>query len=463
MAKQKVRTRFAPSPTGFLHVGGARTALFNYLFARRHQGQFILRIEDTDTERNRPEFEQEILFSMKWLGLDWDEGPVYQSKRFDLYRDFVKKLLDAGKAYRCYCTAAEVEAMRAEAQARGAKPQYNRKCRDRTDHPDLPFCVRFKTPLDGHLTLEDEIKGKVVMSMGEIDDFVLLRTNDTPIYNLTVVVDDVAMEISHVIRGEEHLANTWKQILIMDALGGQRPVYAHLPLILATDRSKLSKRHGAVGVSEFMRQGYLPWALGNYLAKLGFSEGDREIYSKLELVDAFSLDRVSASGAVFDLKKLDWFNAHYIKASLMDDLLESVSACTGADVGYFRSMKGKRLFQALQERATRLSDFVDQSLWFKSDSFARDEDSVKTILDARHPKVMGSLVQKFSEMGEEGFVADQAAGVFKQVAADLGIKMPDVAKPARLALTGTLKSPDIGLVVEVLGRDRVLSRLKPFV
>jgi glutamyl-tRNA synthetase len=455
-----MKLRFAPSPTGFLHVGGARTAIFNFLFAKGRGAQFVLRIEDTDTERNKKEFEVEILESMKWLGLDWDEGPYYQTQRFDLYRDYVKKLVDQGQAYRCYCTNDEVEAMRAKAQAAGLKPAYDRRCRERKDAPSLPFCVRFKTPLTGKVDIQDAIKGDVSVNVEELDDFVILRTNNTPIYNLTVVVDDVDMQITHIIRGEEHLNNTPKQILLIEALGYKRPLYAHLPLILAPDKSKLSKRHGAVGVSQYKKDGYLPEALFNYLAKLGWSHKDQEIFTRDELTKLFDMSGCQTSGAVFDRVKLDWYNGQYIRAKNNDLLCADIKECTGVDLNpLLAQAAGLKLFAAIKERAVRLPDFVSQTKWYFDSQVVYDQKSVDEVLKLRKPQVIESLVASLEKISDSDFKAEIIAARFKELLDLQKIKMPDVAKPARVLLTGSANSPDIALVCEALGRAKVLARL----
>jgi len=457
---QKVKLRFAPSPTGFLHVGGARTALFNYLFAKGKEGSFVLRIEDTDTERSKKEFEDEILESMTWLGLKWDEGPYYQSQRFDTYRKYIDGLVKKGHAYKCFCTETEVDQMRAKATAEGKKPSYDRRCRERTDSPDLPFCIRFKTPLSGEVLIQDFIKGEVKIDVKEIDDFVILRSNNTPIYNLTVVVDDIEMGITHVIRGEEHLNNTPKQILLMEASGYKRPLFAHLPLILAPDKSKLSKRHGAVGVSQYKKQGYLKEALINYLAKLGWGHGDQEIFSIEELIKVFDMKGCQASGAVFDTVKLDWFNAQYIKKKSPQELVLLIKESLGVDLKtILNSPSGEKLFLALRERAVRLPDFILGTSWYLSEAIEIDSLVIEQILKPRKAGAVEALSEDLAKLSTADFVSEKIAHTFKETAKRLELKMPDIEKPARVLLTGTLASPDIGLVCEALGRDKVLQRL----
>jgi glutamyl-tRNA synthetase len=310
-----VRTRFAPSPTGYLHIGGARTALFNWLFSRHNNGIFILRIEDTDLKRSTPESIAAILDGMKWLGLDWDEGPFYQSERFDTYTEHARRLLREGHAYRCWCTPAELEERRNAAQAAGRPPGYDRRCRDRTDEPEGPSAVRFKVPPSGETSFTDIVKGPITFDLNQIEDFVVLRSDGTPTYNLCVVVDDATMGINHVIRGDDHINNTPKQILLYGALGYLLPKFAHLPMILGSDRTRLSKRHGATSVTAYREGGYLPGALLNYLARLGWSHGDQEVFTLDELVGKFTLEAVGKSSGVFNPEKLLWLNQHYIKES----------------------------------------------------------------------------------------------------------------------------------------------------
>lgn len=466
-----LRVRFAPSPTGNLHVGGARTALFNYFFARHHGGAFVLRIEDTDTERGTKEFEKEILDSMNWLGMHWDEGPFYQTQRLDLYRAYVDKLLGKGGAYRCSCTPDEIEKMRTEAQARGAKPMYDRRCRNKNlQASDLqagnkPFVVRFKTPLAGETVVNDAIKGPVKFPNTEIDDFVILRSaqgtgEPTPMYNFAVVVDDVDMKITHVIRGDEHLNNAPKQVLLIEALGFKAPQYAHVPIILAPDKSKLSKRHGAVAVSQWRRDGYLPEAMTNYLIRLGWSQGDKEIFSSDELKAVFDLGGCGDSPSVFDTKKLDWYNAHYIKLKTLDQVVDLLKKNHEVDLsGAFAGAKGAKLFAAIQTRAVRLTDFIAGAAWFLKDSVEMDPQAVETVLKVAKPNAMSELRAALTALSDADFTAERIAQVFKDTAAKIGGKMPDVARPARVLLTGNLASPDIGLVAEVLGKQRVLKRL----
>jgi glutamyl-tRNA synthetase len=320
--KEKPRVRFAPSPTGTLHIGGARTALFNWLFARHEGGVFILRIEDTDRERSTEEHTQSILEGMKWLGLDWDEGPYHQTDRFDLYREHVDRLLKEGKAYRCYCSPEELEEKRKAMLAAGRKPKYDGTCRERTDHPDLPFAIRLKAPQTGTTAVDDICKGHVEFENKELDDLIIARSDGTPTYNFTVVVDDVTMNITHVIRGDDHLNNTPRQVLIYEALGYSTPLFAHLPMIHGPDKKKLSKRHGATSVIEYEDMGFLSDAMVNYLARLGWSYKDQEIFSREELIEKFDLSVVGKSPSIFDMEKLGWVNSQHLLKYTDDQLVD---------------------------------------------------------------------------------------------------------------------------------------------
>jgi glutamyl-tRNA synthetase len=458
-----VVTRFAPSPTGWLHVGGARTALFSYFFARRHKGKFILRIEDTDTERSKKEYETEILASMKWLGLDWDADPIYQTQRFDLCRDYALRLLKEGKAYKCWATPAELDQMRAEQQAAGKKAMYDRRYRDFAGpEPTGDYVIRFKMPLSGETVLKDQVKGEIRFPNEEMDDLVILRSNGVPTYNFMVVVDDALMKITHVIRGDDHVNNTPKQMLMMEALGFAVPFYAHVPMILGPDKAKLSKRHGAVAVTNYRDLGYLPEAMLNYLARLGWSHGDQEIFSKEELCTLFGLDGCGSSPSVFDTTKLDWVNAHHIKQKTPAELARLCKENIGWDGGerLLSSPSGEKLFLALRERAVRLTDFRQMTAWYFDESFAVDaqakSENLGSSLDAR---VLPALTEALSALPSAEFTAESAFGAIKATAAALGLKMPQVAKPARVLATGTLQSPDLGLCLEALGRERVLARL----
>jgi len=390
----QVRTRFAPSPTGYLHIGGARTALFNYLFARHYRGKFILRIEDTDRERSTPEAIQAILDAMKWLELDYDEGPLYQTERYSLYKDKIKELLAKGKAYPCTCTPAELDAKRQLAQKEKRKPAYDGTCRPpEGEIPSLPtdksYVVRFRSPAEGSTVVRDLIKGDVVFDNRELDDLIIARSDGTPTYNFCVVVDDIDMEITHIIRGDDHLSNTPRQIQLYQALGHELPQFAHVPLILGTDKARLSKRHGATSVTAYRDMGYFPEAVVNYLVRLAWSYGDQEIFSHEELIEKFTLENVGKSAGVFNPEKFLWVNFHYLKsrplAQLADEIVPYIQT-KGYPVPQDKKWLEKML-ATLQERAKTLTELVDAAHYYLSDEIVLEEKAAKKFLtrDAAAP------------------------------------------------------------------------------
>ena len=458
-AMSTVRTRFAPSPTGYLHVGGARTALFNYLFARHHRGVFVLRIEDTDRARSTPESIQAIRDSLGWLELEWDEGPILQSERAQLYRQHSDQLLAQGDAYRCYCTSAELDEKRKAAVARGLTPAYDRRCRDRgAPQNDRPFTIRFKTPLEGATSVDDLVKGRVVFQNVELDDLIIVRTDGTPTYNFSAVVDDIDMRITHLIRGEDHLSNTPRQVQIYRALGCQPPAFAHVPLILGLDRARLSKRHGATAVSAYRDSGYLPNALTNYLARLGWSYGDQEIFSRTELIEKFSLDQVGTAAGVFNPEKLEWVNFQHLKQLSHADLASAVKPFIA--VRGWRSPGDDRwlakMVAALQERAKTLVELVDLGRFYLCDDIVIDPKAAKHLAKA-NPAALRDLRHALSELQEWTAEAIQAA--IEAIRARYELKLGQIAQPVRVALTGGTVSPGIFEVAETVGRDRVLARL----
>ncbi|GMR04312.1 MAG: glutamate--tRNA ligase [Thermodesulfobacteriota bacterium] len=452
-----VRTRFAPSPTGYLHIGGARTALFNYLYARHAGGKFLLRIEDSDVQRSTEESVQGILEGMRWLGLNWDEGPFFQSSLFDLHREEAKKLLDRGLAYRCYCTPEELEERRTRALKEGRPPMYDRRCRDRGDRPDQPFAVRFKVP-QGTTSFRDLIKGKISFDNSTIEDFVLLRSDSTPTYNLSVVVDDTAMKITHVIRGDDHINNTPKQILLYRALSYEVPAFAHLPMILGSDRTRLSKRHGAASVTAYRDMGILPHALVNYLARLGWSSGDEEVFSLEELIEKFTLESVGKSSGVFNPEKLLWLNQHYIKESTPGDLKEAYLAqLKGLGVDASGDPRVPAVIKTLQERAKTLKEMAESSLFFFKEEISYDEKAARKFLTADRAALFEDLIKRLAAL--DAFTEDAVEGVFSEILAEKGLKLGKLAQPVRVALTGTTISPGIFETIVAMGRDLVLKRL----
>jgi len=456
----KVRTRFAPSPTGFLHVGGARTALFCWLFARRHGGVFILRIEDTDRERSTQASVDAILESMKWLDLDYDEGPFYQTQRFDRYREYVQRLLDEHKAYHCYCTPAELDAMRTEQRAKGIKPRYDGRCRGRTGPPPAGIdpVVRFKNPVDGSVAIDDLIKGRIIISNDELDDLIIARPDGTPTYNFTVVIDDLEMEITHVIRGDDHVNNTPRQINIFHALGAVPPQFAHVPMILGADGQRLSKRHGAVGVMQFREEGYLPEALLNYLVRLGWSHGDQEIFSRQELCELFDLSDVNRAASVFDMDKLGWLNQHYIKsadtgllAGLLGEQLEKrgIDLADGPDLPI--------LVDIQRERAKTLVEMAEKSLFAFGDLKEYSEKAARKHLK---PAAVGGLEAVRERLaGVDPWEAETIHEAVVSTAEAVGIKLGKLAQPLRVAVTGSDMSPSIDTTLLLVGRDRSLARI----
>ncbi len=455
----EVRTRFAPSPTGYLHIGGARTALFNYLFARHNGGKFVLRIEDTDRERSKEEYTEAILEDMRWLGLEWDEGPFYQSQRFDLYREHAERLLKEGLAYRCYCTPEELEKRREEALKEGRPPKYDGRCRTLTSPPEgSPFALRFRVP-EGSTTLKDVIRGTITFEHEEIEDFVILRSDGTPTYNLCVVVDDALMKITHIIRGDDHINNTPKQILLYKALGYSVPEFAHLPMLLGPDRTRLSKRHGATAVGAYRKMGYLPHALVNYLARLGWSYGDQEIFSKEELIEKFSLEGVGRSPGVFNPEKLLWLNHHYIKTSAPEELIEPFLAqlrTLGVDAT--ADPRLTLIIKSLQERAKTLKEMAESSLFYFTETVEFDEKAEKKFLTPDRAELLELIKEGLKEL--EPFTADNIQALFEQILTERGLRLKDVAQPVRVSLTGRTVSPGIFETIEAMGKELTLKRLE---
>lgn len=464
-----VRTRFAPSPTGYLHIGGARTALFNWLFARHHNGVFVLRIEDTDAVRSTQEAIQAILDGMKWMGLDWDEGPFYQTQRYDLYREYAQKLLDEGKAYKCYCTQEELDAKRKQA-AEDGKPfsGYDRTCRERADQPDKPFVLRFKAPLEGTTVVHDLVQGDVHFPNAELDDLVILRTSGSPTYNFCVVIDDATMEISHVIRGNDHLSNTPKQILMYEALGCPVPEFAHLPLILGEDKSKLSKRHAAVSVLTYRDEGYLPEALVNFLVRLGWSHGDQEIFSLEDMIEHFNLDEVGKSAGVFNTEKLLWLSQHYIKEAnterigklllpfLQERYAEVTNPVSGEEITIDSAWLHK-VVQLQQERSKTLGEMADAIGYYFVEELEYDPKAAKKNLRPVAADLMEKLVPHLEKL--EQFDQSTLEACFKTFIEEQEIKLVKIAQPVRVAITGGSASPGLYDVMTMLGKNLVIQRI----
>ncbi|MEX0732779.1 MAG: glutamate--tRNA ligase [Aquisalimonadaceae bacterium] len=456
-----VKTRFAPSPTGELHIGGARTALFSWLYARRHGGSFVLRIEDTDLERSTPESVNAILEGMAWLGLDYDEGPFYQTHRFDRYREVIQQLLDEGKAYRCYCTRERLDALREEQLARKEKPRYDGHCREleAPPAPDAPHVIRFRNPPEGSVVIDDRVRGRVVFSNTEMDDLIIARTDGSPTYNFTVVVDDADMGITHVIRGDDHLNNTPRQVNIFEALGVTPPVFAHVPMILGEDGKRLSKRHGATGVMGYRDQGYLPEAVLNYLVRLGWSHGDQEIFTLDEMTSLFDIEDINSSASSLNISKLNWLNQQYIKTRPPEYVAGQLGWHMG-HLGIDPAAGGPALEDvvvAQRERAKTLVEMAEASAFYYRMPEAYDEKAARKNLTAETLPVLQALRDALA--GVTQWEAEALHAVVQAVAESLDLKMGKVAQPLRVALTGGPVSPSIDVTLVVLGRESSLARI----
>jgi len=453
-----MRTRFAPSPTGYLHIGGARTALFNWLYTRHHQGQFILRIEDTDQARSTEASTQAILDAMTWLGLTWDEGPYFQADRVELHREMVQKLIREGKAYYCVCSPEELEEKRKRALAEGRKPKYDRTCCDRGLSKAPHSVVRFRCPDRGTTVVHDLIKGDVAFQNEELDDLVIERGDGYPTYNFAVVVDDALMEITHVIRGDDHLNNTPRQILLYEALGYAIPSFGHVPMILGADKTRLSKRHGATSVMAYQEMGYLPEAMINYLVRLGWSHGDQEIFSRDELIQAFALKAVGKSPAVFNPEKLLWLNQHYLKIRPEEKLVEELEPFL-EKLGVIRPERAftTQVVRDLQGRMKTLVEMAESALFYYQEAVDYEERAVK-LLDAEaagHLEALAAGLPSLTEYTKEGI-----EHFLRDLAESRNTKLKFVAQALRIALTGRTVSPGLDEVMVTLGKDRVLQRIK---
>jgi len=450
-----VKTRFAPSPTGMLHIGGARTALFSWLYARHFGGEFVLRIEDTDKERSTDEATQVILDGMKWLGLDWDGEPIYQGARQDQHIAAVNKLLDEGKAYKCYCSKDKLDAMREKQRIEGKKAMYDGTCRNLTEAKDEPFVVRFKSPEHGETWVKDLVLGDVCFPNEELDDLIIQRTDGTPTYNLAVVVDDADMGITHVVRGSDHLNNTPRQIQLYDALGLDVPAFAHIPLIHGADGSKMSKRHGSVAITEYREKGYLPHAMNNYLARLGWSHGDDEVFSRDDLIQHFDLAHIGKSPSRFDQDKLDWLNAHWIKASSPADLVGEVARFL--DVNTSNGANLVDVIPALQERSKNIIELADGARLFYVAPTEYQEKAVKK----NFKEGTWDLLDKFIANAESKDWSGEAAHQWiTDICEAEGVNMGKLAQPIRILIAGVPVSPPIDITLGLLGKDETLTRIK---
>ncbi len=460
----QVRVRFAPSPTGFLHIGGVRTALFNWLFARQQNGVFILRIEDTDQDRSTDQSIQAILDGMRWVKLDWDEGPFRQTERMDLYRTHALRLFEQGHAYWCVCTAEELEARRKEAEAKGGSPKYDGRCRNLgLAKPTGDAALRFKAPQDGQTVVDDLIKGRVVFDNQILDDVIILRSNGFPTYNFSVVVDDALMGITHVVRGDDHLTNTPRQIPIFQALGFPLPRFGHLPMILGSDKARLSKRHGATSIMAYKDMGYLPEAMVNYLVRLGWSHGDQELFSREELIEKFSWKNVQTSPAVFNPDKLLWLNAEYLKANPPEEVAQALvplleQAGLTEEVRAVSTAWLAQLVVLVKERTKTLVEMVHWVTPYFGEAAVFEAEAAKKFLTPAQAPMLAKLVERFE--GFPTFSKHEWEEAFKKLVEEEGIKMGQLAQPVRVALTGRTASPGLFEVMEVLGRDRTLRRLR---
>ncbi len=454
-----MRTRFAPSPTGYLHIGGARTALYSWLHARKHGGRFVLRIEDTDRERSTTESVNAILEGMTWLGLEYDEGPFYQTDRFARYNEVIQQLMDKGLAYRCYCTREELDAMREEAMKRKEKPRYDARCRTRSEAREgVEPVIRFKNPTDGVVVVEDLIKGKVAFQNTELDDLIIARSDGTPTYNLTVVVDDWDMGITHVIRGDDHLNNTPRQINLLKALGAELPIYAHVPMILGEDGKRLSKRHGAVSVMQYREEGYLPEALLNYLVRLGWSSGDQEIFSLDEMIELFDVGDVNGAASTFNPEKLLWLNQQYIIAAEPKKIAHhlgihlgklGIDPCDGPDI--------MDVVMAQKERAQTLVEMAQISEFIYRDFDEFDETAAKKHLRPVAQEPLEKMREALAAV--EDWQPEVLHQVVKDISEALDVKMGKVAQPLRVAVVGRAASPGIDVTLHLVGKDACLRRI----
>lgn len=456
-----IRTRFAPSPTGYLHIGGVRTALYSWLYAKRHGGPFILRIEDTDLERSTAESVNAILEGMTWLGLDYDEGPFYQTKRFDRYKEVIQQLMEKGLAYYCYATPEELDAMREAQKAAGEKPRYDGRFRDFTGEPPAGIdpVIRFKNPIDGDVVIEDLVKGTVVINNKELDDLIIARSDGTPTYNLSVVVDDWDMGVTHVIRGDDHLNNTPRQINLYKALGAELPKFAHIPMVLGEDGTRLSKRHGAVSVLQYKEQGFLPEALLNYLVRLGWSYGDQEIFTVDEMVEKFDLEHVNGSPSAFDTVKLTWINEQHIKMATAEHLAKHLApfvAELGCDLE--QGPKLSSVADLLRDRAKTLVEMAQGAVYFYKDFESFEEGAAKKHLRPVALEALQLLMTKLADL--DNWEAAPIHEAIQATADELEVGMGKVGMPMRVAITGGGQSPGIDATAELIGKERCMTRLQ---
>jgi len=452
-------TRFPPSPSGFLHVGGARTAIFNWLYARRMKGRFVLRFEDTDTERSSQEYVDAILESLEWLGIDWDEGPYFQTRRFPVYHEFVQKLLDSGNAYYCTCPPERLEAMRQKAMASGGKPKYDGTCRNRGLAAGPGAAVRFKAPLSGSTVLDDVVKGGIVFQNEELDDFIICRSDGTPTYNFAVVVDDITMGITTIIRGDDHVMNTPKQIQLYQALGCPLPVFGHVPMVLGKDRTRLSKRHGATSVTAYRDMGFLPEAMINYLVRLGWSHGDQEFFTRDQLIAVFNLEAIGRAAGVFDPEKLLALNADHIKTTAPAELVGPLKPfMQNLGVAIQEGPPAEKAIATLAARSKTLKEMAEQALFYYQEEIVYEPDAARKFLTAEALPALNALTANLE--GLEDFTEPAIEEAFEAVMAETGLKLGKIAQPVRVALSGRAASPGIFEITAILGKEKTLKRLR---
>lgn len=452
-------TRFPPSPTGFLHVGGARTALFNWLYARHMKGKFVLRIEDTDIKRSTKESVDAIFEALEWLGIDWDDGPYFQSERFQIYASYVQKLIEDGHAYYCTCTPEEIEAMRIRGMEAGGKPKYDGTCRQKGLPKTDRAVVRFKAPLTGTTVLEDVIKGNIAFENGALDDFIIARSDGSPTYNFVVVVDDLTMGINTVIRGDDHVMNTPKQMLLYKALGSPLPTFGHVPMVLGNDRTRLSKRHGAMSVTAYRDMGYLPDAFLNYLVRLGWSYGDQEFFTREEMVEKFTLENIGRSAGIFDMDKLTALNADHIKAMSPDRLVGHLAPflkAKGIEIQTGPFIEGA--IKTLLPRSKTLNEMAEGALFYFREPIEYEEKAAAKFLKPEAVGFLKLLCEKIQLL--DAFDQKHLEGPFLDVMAQTGLKLGKIAQPVRVALTGKTASPGIFEIIEVLGKEKTIRRLQ---
>lgn len=457
------RTRFAPSPTGYLHIGGARTALYSWLHARKQNGKFVLRIEDTDRERSTQASVDAIIEGMEWLGLDYDEGPIFQTDRFDRYAEVIEQLIEQGDAYHCYCSRDELDDMREKQRANKEKPRYNGKCRELSNaHEGMESVIRFKNPLEGDVVIDDMIKGQIVINNRELDDLIIARSDGTPTYNLTVVVDDLDMQMTHVIRGDDHINNTPRQINMIRALGKEPPMYAHAPMILGDDGKRLSKRHGAVGVMQYRDDGFIPQAVLNYLLRLGWSHEDQEIFSREEMIELFKVENVNGAASTFNTQKLIWVNEQYIKTLLADELAEHLQwhlndqGIVVNEGDNFPALND--VIEAHRDRAKTLKELAAGIRYYYEDFSDYDEKATKKHFKTATPSILQNLLGKFSQI--ENWQVDSINTAIKNTCEELELGMGKVGPALRVAVTGTAMSPSLDITLSLVGKKRSLQRLE---